>query len=723
MADKAATVYVVDLGASMGQFHSGRTESDLDFALRYVWDKITDTVMNGRKTDTVGVVGFRTDGTDNSLMQDPSYQNIKVLKPLGQCLLPDIRNLQKEFVPSGTDEGDGMSAIVVAIDLISSYCRHLKYIKKIIYVSNGTHNMDPAGFEDIIAQLNELKISLTVVGVDFDDEEYGFKEEDKSETKAANEQLFKTFCSSLTDGRGVYATCAEVIETLQIPRMKQVRPVKTFNGVLTLGDPEDLENSLIIDVEQFPKIMQAKPVSASSFAVATGDGVVKDEEGDAGMEQVRADRVYTVEEENGKKKEVEVEELDRGYMYGRAIVPINASDREITDFNASPGLEIVGFIPKAKYERYLCMSNCTQIVAKKDNPKARLALSSLIHAMYELDHYGLGRFVASTNTKSKKSPVMCILVPSISPDHECLIKTELPFAEDVRHFRFPPLDHVKTTSGKVLTQHRLLPTPELQSAMDDLVDSMDLMTAGTDDDGNPCEYAKVEDVFSPLYHRINQVIKYRAVHPDEPVPPPHDILVKYSQPPKELLEKEDFEKAHEAVLQAAEVKKVPPKQKGFGKVREQPKPLSGLDIDALLNAEDPDVQKQTKANTVSPTNAIPDFKRALENGDENTDITTLSRSFLGVIEEVVKESIGDSGYERAVEMMAVLRSELIDYDAVEIFNELLNGFKKRLTGGEFGGDRSDFWEVLRKKRLGLIKESEGEGVGVGEEEAKAFWEV
>lgn len=62
MADKAATVYVVDLGASTANFNSGRTESDLDFALRYVWDRITSTVMNGRKTDTVGVVGFRTDG-------------------------------------------------------------------------------------------------------------------------------------------------------------------------------------------------------------------------------------------------------------------------------------------------------------------------------------------------------------------------------------------------------------------------------------------------------------------------------------------------------------------------------------------------------------------------------------------------------------------------------------------------------------------------------------
>ena len=44
MADKEATVYVVDVGASMREKHNGRNESDLEFAMTYVWDKITSTV-------------------------------------------------------------------------------------------------------------------------------------------------------------------------------------------------------------------------------------------------------------------------------------------------------------------------------------------------------------------------------------------------------------------------------------------------------------------------------------------------------------------------------------------------------------------------------------------------------------------------------------------------------------------------------------------------------
>ena len=44
MADKEATVYIVDLGASMGEKYNNRNESDLDWAMTYVWDKITSTV-------------------------------------------------------------------------------------------------------------------------------------------------------------------------------------------------------------------------------------------------------------------------------------------------------------------------------------------------------------------------------------------------------------------------------------------------------------------------------------------------------------------------------------------------------------------------------------------------------------------------------------------------------------------------------------------------------
>ena len=44
MAGKEATVYILDLGSSMGEKRHGRNHTDQDWALDYVWDKITTTV-------------------------------------------------------------------------------------------------------------------------------------------------------------------------------------------------------------------------------------------------------------------------------------------------------------------------------------------------------------------------------------------------------------------------------------------------------------------------------------------------------------------------------------------------------------------------------------------------------------------------------------------------------------------------------------------------------
>lgn len=44
MAGKEAAAYIVDLGASMGEKRHGRDISDLEWAMEYIWDKITTTV-------------------------------------------------------------------------------------------------------------------------------------------------------------------------------------------------------------------------------------------------------------------------------------------------------------------------------------------------------------------------------------------------------------------------------------------------------------------------------------------------------------------------------------------------------------------------------------------------------------------------------------------------------------------------------------------------------
>ena len=125
------------------------------------------------------------------------------------------------------------------------------------------------------------------------------------------------------------------------------------------------------------------------------------------------------------------------------------------------------------------MSTSCVIIAQKTNSKAILALSSVIHALFELESFAVARLV----TKNDRPPMLVLLAPSIEIDYECLLDVQLPFAEDVRSYKFPALDRVVTVSGKVLKEHRNLPTAALSSAMSDYVDRMDLSGLGRDEEG------------------------------------------------------------------------------------------------------------------------------------------------------------------------------------------------------------------------------------------------
>ncbi|KAK0822440.1 ATP-dependent DNA helicase yku80, partial [Friedmanniomyces endolithicus] len=182
-----------------------------------------------------------------------------------------------------------------------------------------------------------------------------------------------------------------------------------------------------------------------------------------GLAAVKTAMTYQVVDTNapGGKRDVDRDELSKGYEYGRTAVHISESDRNVTTYETTPGLDVVGFVDKNQYERYLDMSRAHLIIGQRGNEKASMALSSFIHALYELDSYAVARLVPKEN----KEPRTILLAPSIEPDFECLYDIELPFAEDMRSYKFPPLDRVVTVSGKEIKIHRNLPNEDLLDAM------------------------------------------------------------------------------------------------------------------------------------------------------------------------------------------------------------------------------------------------------------------
>jgi ATP-dependent DNA helicase 2 subunit 2 len=155
---------------------------------------------------------------------------------------------------------------------------------------------------------------------------------------------------------------------------------------------------------------------------------------------------------------------------------------------------------------------------------------------------------------------------------------------------------------------------------------------------------------------------------------------------------------------------VPPKAKGRKRNREAEKPLSGLDVEALLHQE-----KRTK---ISPSNAIPEFKQSLSHAENIETINDAVKQMTGIIEDQVRHSLGDANYDRVTEGLGVMREELISYEEPGAYNDFLRELKGKLLGEKLGGDRRELWWLIRRSKLGLIEQQQSDRSEVTEEEAR-----
>ena len=165
----------------------------------------------------------------------------------------------------------------------------------------------------------------------------------------------------------MFGTLAQAIEELGIPRLKSTRPVNSYKDQLTLGDPAEYDTAMCIDVERYPRTLIRRPATASQFvqrsdlsnghgstqssATLLPDGGGMDTGPSAanpnGLTTVHNARTYQVvdEEAPGGKRDVQREDLAKGYEYGRTAVYINESDEIITKLETKAALEILGFVP------------------------------------------------------------------------------------------------------------------------------------------------------------------------------------------------------------------------------------------------------------------------------------------------------------------------------------------------------------------------------------------
>lgn len=147
---------------------------------------------------------------------------------------------------------------------------------------------------------------------------------------------------------------------------------------------------------------------------------------------------------------------------------------------------------------------------------------------------------------------------------------------------------------------------------------------------------------------------------------------------------------------------VPPKVRGKrDRADRGVKPISGLDVAALLK-QDPARKK------LDPSNAVPEFKQMIEVSESMSQVEDAAKQMGNVIRDLITDSLGNSGYDQAIEDLGVFRAEMIDMMEPDFYNAFVTDLKKRLLAGELGGDRRELWWQMKGARLGLIDETQSE---------------
>ncbi|KAJ6626980.1 ku80-like protein [Mycena sp. CBHHK59/15] len=621
-AGYTVTIFIVDIGPSMGKVRTHDPEgnellqemTNLQWGLQFVKLKIQEMIFNGRKTDKCGVIVFGSDETKNILNKrmKEGYERVQEYIPIAQ---PNAATLAKlDALEPSDDAGDPLDAIIVGIETQDDHLGSKKtWTRKMVLVTDGENPIEVEDLPETINRINRLEIALTIVGIDFDSEEYPYAEEDKSNIKAENEDFYAKLAEGLS--AGVVGTCALALREIARPDIKLTK--STLMGtVLRLGDVESRpEEAIEINIKTSKCTALNRPKSWKKFAVREKkkkqkpsakivdeeetedededemevdepeqEGVPKkvtftqlkmrteyyvdrrdhnseDEDGDVKMEE--AEKVLEPESEDEEEdptnkldpglEQVDKEELVRGFKYGTTYVP--CPDGQFGRLPTKKGMDICGFFPAKNFRRELSLGEVQYVWGDPAQPAQQVAISSIAQAMDEKNVMAIAKWVSKDGMDAK----MGVLAPSTAGGVDCLLWAQMPFADDVRKYTFASLDNLVSKKGEVLKEHAFMPTEAQLEAMDNFVDAMDLMDAGEkDEEGNRAPWFDPLQSYNPAIHRTKQAQFHGAVVSDlatNPMPPPHPELLKYFEPPRRVLKR-----AREAIAECKtefKVKQVP----------------------------------------------------------------------------------------------------------------------------------------------------------------------
>ncbi|NWU97737.1 XRCC5 protein, partial [Upupa epops] len=692
-----AVVLCLDVGFTMSSSAPGE-ESSLEQA-KEIMTKFVQRQVFAESKDEIAVVLFGTDGTRNGLASEDQYQNITVHRSL---MLPDFDLLEdiQDVIKAGSKQADFLDAIIVCMDLLQKETIGKKYEKR--HIELFTDLSSPVSedqLEIIIANLKKTGISLQFFLPFPVDAEYGSGDESASmhshmhrnpfPRKGLTEQqkkginVVRKLMHTLDEEEGLEEiyTFRETLERLLMFKKIERRPM-AWPCQLTIG------SNLSIRIVAYKSITEEK--MRKVWTVVDAKTHRKDD--------VQKETVYCLNDDD--ETEVPKDDTIQGFRYGSDIVPFSKEDEEQMKYKTeSKCFSVLGFSRSSQIQRHYYMGNqVLKVFAAKDDENAAVAFSALVHALDELNVVAIVRYAYDRRC----NPQVGVAFPYIKDAYECLVYVQLPYMEDLRQYIFSSLKN----------RRKCVPTEDQLSAVDSLIDSMNLVCEH--DDGKTFEdLFKPSKIPNPHFQRLYQCLQHKAFHPNEPLPPIEQRLLEMLEVP--CMVRERCQASLEKVKALFPLKEV-------GKKKEMTAQDVFKDNEDGPSAKKPKIEDEEgsfsiiklaegSVTSVGSVNPAEDFRILLR--QKNSDFGDVSQQLINRIDQFL-ENKGSQYYMKGINCIRVFREEAVKMSKVRYFNDFLQALKSKVEDKAL----ADFWEIMIQDRISLITKDEAKESLVTSEEAE-----
>lgn len=611
-----------------------------------------------RKTDVVGVVTLGSMGCEEQLgLQSAHVSHRKLL--LG---------LEPDSSATGEELQDAMQR---ARECIATKTKKLKYKRTLVLFTDGSKCNNLARLQKEKDQMEQYEaVSWEVFGIDFG---FAGRAAELVDGEANLVQVFGDECiRAITRAEDMFTLSKRVVG--QVKKWKgelEISPFCKLHCVMVARVAEDKLKSLV----------------KRSRLVLDGDEFLGkvDEFLESSRGEVKMDRKYTSGED--VDRELSVEERSRAFRYGKDLLPMFPADEEQMQLKDTTScLKVIGIIPASELTRQYMISATNCIVADPGSANSQQGFSAFVTGLRELGKVCTCRFVQ----KDGKAPKFVALVPGqTSQGIDCLWHVQLPTMEDIRDYQF------ETTSAAA--GGGLAAVSKLEEEITERY--VKAMTFGRNDAVETRQFDP-EATFNPYIARYWEVVHFKAIHPDLPVPPAsHLVSAMISVDPKML---------NRSARSARQFKKV----LGLNRLVQRREASAAIDISAPgvwqrpvdAGGEDdgaeavwfPDEEKSV-VEFVGNINPVEDFWSIM--GREGMAMDAI-RQLKQVVLDMVGPNTGDAIYHaKALDCLKAMRDACVKTQSEQTFNDFMIALKDGLL---FESQDSEFWKRMAEEQIELI---------------------